>query len=278
MKNEKFKGFKGFIVGVIVTSIVASSLFSFAEMQSIEAFFNDIKIRINGKVIDTGNDKPFIYNGRTYLPARYVAEGLGGTVKWNESSNTVEIDRPVPTPIQEPISVSTIKPIPAAIEKKDEITSLMCKSYINLDGKLYYYESSYDGSFIDSKGKYYMLDETCINLLAISYGDYKMSQLDDNPFIGGILQTTNRTYEKIDTKYLSINESYKEIIFNNKDNSKVYPPKGVFSNRKGYENGAIIDDGHNIRICVDDLLNYFNIKYKIEVNKPNKSFIISFPK
>jgi len=83
---------KKFITGIIVGSIISSTLFTFAEMQSIQAFFNDIKIQINGKIVDTGADKPFIYNGRTYVPTRYIAEGLGATVKWNETSNTVEVD------------------------------------------------------------------------------------------------------------------------------------------------------------------------------------------
>lgn len=94
-KINKFnkEKFKGIIIGSIMTSIITTSIFSFAGgMENISAFFNDIKIKINGKIIDTANDEPFIYNGRTYVPARYVAEGLGASVKWNETSNTVEID------------------------------------------------------------------------------------------------------------------------------------------------------------------------------------------
>jgi len=83
---------KGMLIGSMLTGILTTSLFSFADMQSIQAFFNGIQIQINGKFVDTGSDKPFLYNGRTYVPTRYVAEGLGATVKWNETSNTVEID------------------------------------------------------------------------------------------------------------------------------------------------------------------------------------------
>ena len=83
---------KGVLIGCVVTSFVTTSLFGFAEMQSISAFFNDIKIKVNGNVVNTGSDEPFIYNGRTNVPARYVAENLGAGVKWNETDNCVEID------------------------------------------------------------------------------------------------------------------------------------------------------------------------------------------
>lgn len=35
---------------------------------------------------------PLIKNGRTYLPARYVAEAFGYTVHWNPSDQTVAIN------------------------------------------------------------------------------------------------------------------------------------------------------------------------------------------
>lgn len=79
-------------IGTILGTIISTTLFSSAQINNIEAFFNDIRIKINGKLIDTGNDKPFIFNGKTYVPARYVAEELGATVKWNESSNAIEIE------------------------------------------------------------------------------------------------------------------------------------------------------------------------------------------
>jgi hypothetical protein len=64
---------------------------AYAQNKNIEAFYNDIKLMVNGKIVDTKQDTPFIYNGRTYTPARYVAEALGATVKWNETTNVVEV-------------------------------------------------------------------------------------------------------------------------------------------------------------------------------------------
>lgn len=85
------KKLKLILTGVILGVMTSQINPIYAQMQTVEAFFNDIKISINGKVIDTGEDKAFIYNGRTYIPARHIAQGLGATVKWNETDNTVEI-------------------------------------------------------------------------------------------------------------------------------------------------------------------------------------------
>jgi len=54
-------------------------------------FFDNIKIKVNQKDLDTKEDQAFIYNARTYLPIRYVCEELGAEVEWNESTSTVEI-------------------------------------------------------------------------------------------------------------------------------------------------------------------------------------------
>lgn len=83
---------KSFIMGFICSSVLLSiTSIAYAQNKNIEAFYNDIKLMVNGKIVDTKQDAPFIYNGRTYTPSRYVAEALGATVKWNETTNTVEV-------------------------------------------------------------------------------------------------------------------------------------------------------------------------------------------
>jgi N-acetylmuramoyl-L-alanine amidase len=58
----------------------------------------DIKLTISSNTL-TVNGKtsqmdaaPVIRNGRTYLPARYVAEAFGRTVTWDQASQTVTIE------------------------------------------------------------------------------------------------------------------------------------------------------------------------------------------
>jgi predicted house-cleaning noncanonical NTP pyrophosphatase (MazG superfamily) len=88
------KSLKQFIVGLIVGVMLMSAVF--AGTQTIEVFFNNIKISIDGKAVElkdaTGNPvEPFIYNGTTYLPVRAIGEALGMEVKFNETANTVEL-------------------------------------------------------------------------------------------------------------------------------------------------------------------------------------------
>lgn len=47
-------------------------------------------LNVNGQTL-TMDQAPVISNGRTYLPARWVAEALGNTVSWNASSRIVTI-------------------------------------------------------------------------------------------------------------------------------------------------------------------------------------------
>ncbi len=73
-----------FILGTAAGAVGA------ALTRTIEVTYRDIKINVDGKAIQTPN-KPFIVNaeGRTYLPARPLAEALGARVGWDEASGTV---------------------------------------------------------------------------------------------------------------------------------------------------------------------------------------------
>jgi N-acetylmuramoyl-L-alanine amidase len=57
---------------------------------TIELTINSATITTNGKAgkLDAA---PLLVNGRTYLPARYIAEALGYTVEWNATAQTVNI-------------------------------------------------------------------------------------------------------------------------------------------------------------------------------------------
>lgn len=97
------KEIKGFIVGCIVTGILSMSMFTvFAEpiSKNITAMYNNIKIYVDGNLIQpkdaAGNSiEPFIYNGTTYLPVRAIGEALGKTVQWDGKTNSVHIGKVV---------------------------------------------------------------------------------------------------------------------------------------------------------------------------------------
>lgn len=84
MKRE----LKGFIVGVIITAILMSSV-AFAAGARIDVVFNAVNISINGKKIAADN---ILYNGTTYVPLRAVADMFGKDVGWDQVTNTALIN------------------------------------------------------------------------------------------------------------------------------------------------------------------------------------------
>lgn len=75
-----------FILGAIIFGAIPVM----AESRTISGFYNNIRLKVNGIFIKT-DVEPFIVNGRTMVPARFVAEPLGATVKFNETENCVEV-------------------------------------------------------------------------------------------------------------------------------------------------------------------------------------------
>jgi hypothetical protein len=115
---------KQFIAGLIVGVMLMSAVF--AGTQTIEAFYNNIKISIDGKAVElkdaTGNPvEPFIYNGTTYLPVRAIAEVLGMEVKFNETTNTVELAKKEG---EKKVIWNDAENIAKAMEKQKEIDKL----------------------------------------------------------------------------------------------------------------------------------------------------------
>lgn len=96
MKRE----LKGFVVGVLLASLVVSAIPTMAEKvtKSAELLYNNIKVVIDGKQADLkdvqGNAvDPFIIDGTTYLPVRAVANALDKAVSWDGATQTVYIGK-----------------------------------------------------------------------------------------------------------------------------------------------------------------------------------------
>lgn len=60
--------------------------------NSIVVYAAEISIKINGSTI-TSNVSPFIKNGTTFVPIRFVSESLGAKVDWNSKTKTVTITK-----------------------------------------------------------------------------------------------------------------------------------------------------------------------------------------
>lgn len=87
MKNN----IKSFFSGVVFTLVFCIAVLPiFADTRSISVFYNNIRMTLNGRIIET-DQEPFILNGRTFVPIRFVAEAFNKEVKYNETTDTVEI-------------------------------------------------------------------------------------------------------------------------------------------------------------------------------------------
>lgn len=89
MLKDKLKGFAS---GVIVSTLFAGTVaYAATGGNMIEVFYNVNNIKIDKVSKMPTDDKPFIYNGSTYVPLRFVAENLGKKVGWDGNTGTVLI-------------------------------------------------------------------------------------------------------------------------------------------------------------------------------------------
>jgi hypothetical protein len=89
-----FSSKRQLFAGMIIGGMVATTGIAAADPNSVTAIIEDwVKFQFNGveKSIPEGFDV-LNYNGRVYVPARFIAEQLGGTVDWDSNTQTVKIN------------------------------------------------------------------------------------------------------------------------------------------------------------------------------------------
>lgn len=87
MKN--LKNLKIFISGVLAGALfMAAPAIASGVKQLIEAELNTVNITVDGVKVEGEN---ILYNDRTYVPLRQIAEMLGKDVAWDEATNTADI-------------------------------------------------------------------------------------------------------------------------------------------------------------------------------------------
>ena len=86
------------VLMVVGVAAVASSSFADTHTSQITAFINrEIKMTWDGRAFEPRENDgtrlyPIVYEGRTYLPAKFVADKAGVDVNWNASTQTVSFD------------------------------------------------------------------------------------------------------------------------------------------------------------------------------------------
>ncbi|MCX7568719.1 stalk domain-containing protein [Tumebacillus sp. DT12] len=86
-----FKNAKGLIAGIIIGAVVAGTGVAAAD-QTVNAYLSSFKFKFNGveKQLPEGYTV-LNYQNRSYVPARFVAESMGGNVEFDVATGTVNI-------------------------------------------------------------------------------------------------------------------------------------------------------------------------------------------
>lgn len=83
------KKFASYIAGIITGMLIVSvPIFADSYTKSIEALLNFTTIKINGTTVESDN---FVYNDKTYVWIRDVANIFGKEIEWDQESNTANI-------------------------------------------------------------------------------------------------------------------------------------------------------------------------------------------
>ncbi len=96
MKKKVFTLFAFTLVGIL---LITSAAIGAVGAREIKAHYRNIQVSVNGKLINTGEAEPFIYNDRTYVPIRFVSEALDKVVDWDNTQNIVIINDKSPSQI-----------------------------------------------------------------------------------------------------------------------------------------------------------------------------------
>lgn len=80
------------ILLICIILFLSATSFAGGYFKRIDVLINGTRIEVNGEIIETDTE-PFIYNSRTFVPIRAVAEGLGCEVKWDNGTNKVIINK-----------------------------------------------------------------------------------------------------------------------------------------------------------------------------------------
>lgn len=83
---------KKFLVMLLVLLIGSiSTTFAGIVYKTIQVEYHGIKININRSRVSPELE-PFIYSNRTFVPLRFIAEGLNKDVSWNNETKTIDIN------------------------------------------------------------------------------------------------------------------------------------------------------------------------------------------
>ncbi|MDR2168110.1 MAG: copper amine oxidase N-terminal domain-containing protein [Clostridiales bacterium] len=92
MRKERLKGA---VIGFVLCALLSVSVVAVANTQSVmREITYGINVMLNGEIVQFNEDsRPFVMEGRTFLPIRALAELLDLPVDFNPATNTAIIGR-----------------------------------------------------------------------------------------------------------------------------------------------------------------------------------------
>jgi hypothetical protein len=79
-----------FFVAVVLFTTLSIFTFAVVEPNNISVTYRDITLQINGNQVFS-SEPPFIYNGSTFVPLRFLAESLHKKVEWFPAESKITI-------------------------------------------------------------------------------------------------------------------------------------------------------------------------------------------
>lgn len=89
MKEKTKITLKGFVLGIVVTTMLMSTAVGAQVRKTIDVIYNSVNVTVNGEKVDADN---LLYKGTTYVPLRAISEMLGKEVGWDKKTNTASIN------------------------------------------------------------------------------------------------------------------------------------------------------------------------------------------
>jgi len=85
--------YKSYVAGLLTATIIFASSTVFANTGGVmRELFYGVSINLNGQVLQLADiDRPFIIDGRTFLPVRAISEALDIPIEWHGATRTVYV-------------------------------------------------------------------------------------------------------------------------------------------------------------------------------------------
>lgn len=109
----------GLLSGIILSTTIAVNA-DLLDGTTVSAVIpNKIALKIDGTYQSIPSEYNVLYyQGHNYLPYRYIAESLGGTVEWDGVTNTIEVKAPEPQVVEKVVEkiVYVDVPVPTPVD------------------------------------------------------------------------------------------------------------------------------------------------------------------